>query len=99
MSTTEQPATASRATGQPDRTTHPLVYKNMIVLFAAASLFTAVMVPQTGANVLSVPSVGLADHPGHPARSVLSCNRGAAQERMSTALPRRSLQDLEFSVG
>jgi hypothetical protein len=34
MSTTEQPAAASRATAQPYRTTHPLVHKNMIVLFA-----------------------------------------------------------------
>jgi hypothetical protein len=50
MSTTEQSAAASRTTGQPDRTTHPLIYKNMIVLFAAASLFTPVMVPQTGAK-------------------------------------------------
>lgn len=33
MSTTGQPAGASRATTQPDRTTHPLGYKNMTVLF------------------------------------------------------------------
>jgi FHS family L-fucose permease-like MFS transporter len=42
MSTTEEPAAASRATAQPDRTTHPLVYKNMIVLFAVViCCFTA----------------------------------------------------------
>jgi hypothetical protein len=32
MSTTEQSAAASRVTAQPDRTTHPFVYQNMIVL-------------------------------------------------------------------
>lgn len=30
---------------------------------------------------------------------MLSCNRGAVQERMNTAPPKRSPQDLEFSVG
>jgi hypothetical protein len=39
--------------------------------------------------VLSVPLRRLAHHPDHPARSVLSCNRGAAQECMSTALLKR----------
>jgi hypothetical protein len=34
MSMTEQPAAASRAIAQPDRTTYPLVYKNMTVLVA-----------------------------------------------------------------
>jgi hypothetical protein len=49
--------------------------------------------------VLSVPLRRLAHHPGHPARSVLFCDRGAVQECMSTALLKRSLQDLEFPVG
>jgi FHS family L-fucose permease-like MFS transporter len=42
MSTTEQPAAGSPATAQPDRITHPLVYKDMIVLFAVViCCFTA----------------------------------------------------------
>ncbi|HEX2264485.1 MAG TPA: L-fucose:H+ symporter permease [Pseudonocardiaceae bacterium] len=42
MSAIEQPAAASPATAQPDRTTHPLVDKNMIVLFAVViCCFTA----------------------------------------------------------
>jgi MFS transporter, FHS family, L-fucose permease len=42
MSTTEQPAGASRATTQSDRTIYPLVYQNMIVLFAVViCCFTA----------------------------------------------------------
>jgi FHS family L-fucose permease-like MFS transporter len=42
MSTTEQPAATSRANARPDRTTHPLVYKNMLVLFAVViCCFTA----------------------------------------------------------
>ncbi|MGB8963003.1 MAG: MFS transporter, partial [Pseudonocardiaceae bacterium] len=42
MSTTEQPAGARRVTTQPDRTTPPFVYKNMIVLFAVViCCFTA----------------------------------------------------------
>ena len=42
MSTIEQPAGASRAIAQSDRTTHPFVYKNMIVLFAVVvCCFTA----------------------------------------------------------
>ena len=42
MSTTEQPAAASPATAQPDRSTHPLIYQNMIVLFAVViCCFTA----------------------------------------------------------
>jgi FHS family L-fucose permease-like MFS transporter len=42
VSTIEQPAGASRAIAQSDRTTHPFVYKNMIVLFAVViCCFTA----------------------------------------------------------
>jgi len=42
VSTVEQPAGASRASAEPDGTTHPFVYKKMIVLFAVVvCCFTA----------------------------------------------------------